>query len=287
MDEDQTIELADGRTLGYAEYGDPTGRPVFFFHGTPGTRHLGRATHSIARTHGLRLLCPDRPGFGLSDFQPDRSIPGWPADVVELADALGLERFGVIGVSGGGPYAAACARFIPERLAGVALVAGVGPFDAPGATRGMAWPNRIMFGLARWLPRLVGALTASMMKQARSEPDKFFTKMKASLPEPDQRVLERPEMREAMLASMDAARPDSARAIAQEMSLLIRPWGFELRDIRPEVHLFQGEQDRNVSPNMGRFQAEQIPSCQAHFYPNEGHVSVFANRGEDILHVFE
>jgi pimeloyl-ACP methyl ester carboxylesterase len=285
LNEDQTLVLSDGRTLGYAEYGDSAGAPLFFFHGFPGTRHMGKTASEVALKLKLRLICPDRPGFGLSDFQKDRTIADWPGDVVQLADALGLDRFGVIGVSGGGPYAAACARFIPERLNRTSIVCGVGPFNAPNATQGMGMQNRIMFGVSRYLPGMVGALMARMMNSARRDPDKAIQRMKASLPAVDQRVLERPEARDIFLDSA-APRADSRRAIAQEAALYVNDWGFELSDIRAEVHLYQGELDLNVSPNMGRIQAAQIPNCDAHFYPDEGHMSLVLNRTEEYLRPF-
>lgn len=287
MSEDKTHRLADGRALGYAEYGDPKGRPVFFFHGFPGTRHLGRATDEPARERGLRMICPDRPGFGLSDLCPGRSMADWPEDVAQLADALQLERFGVLGVSGGGPYAAACARFIPDRLEAVALVCAMGPMNFPGATEGMGGQNRVIFGLGRWVPGLVGWLMNKMMKNAARDPERFLAKMKRSLPEPDQRALDDPMTREVMMTSFDFSRPDAGRAFGQELALYANDWGFALRDIPIEVHVFQGEQDRNVSPNMARYFVDEIPSCTAHFYPDEAHISLFARRGEEILQVFE
>ena len=107
----QTTTLPDGRTLAYAEYGDPDGRPLFFFHGFGGT-HLGWGyleSNCDALNAGVRIISPDRPGTGRSTFMPNRQFTDWPADVTALADALGLDRFGVLGVSGGGPYALACA----------------------------------------------------------------------------------------------------------------------------------------------------------------------------------
>ncbi len=286
MNEDQTLKLGQGRTLGYAEYGDSAGRPVFVFHGFPGTRHMGRPLDEPAQKSGLRLICPDRPGFGLSDIQPGRRIIDWPGDVLELADALGFSRFGVIGISGGGPYAAACARFIPDRLTGTAIVCGVGPFDTPDATSGMSLQNRILFGASRYLPRLVGAVTAAMMKQAMRNPDKFMTRMKASLPEVDQRVLEQPGARDVFLSDSASPRADAGRAIGQEAALYVRNWGFELSEIEAEVCLYQGEVDRNVPAVMGRFQAAQIPNCTARFYPDEGHLSLCISRAEDYLRPF-
>ena len=98
------IDLSDGRVLTCVEYGESTGRPVVFFHGCPGSRGEGTLLDSRARASGLRLIVPDRPGMGGSDFQRARSLLDWPSDVTELVDSLGLERFAVLGVSGGGPY---------------------------------------------------------------------------------------------------------------------------------------------------------------------------------------
>src|SRR3990172_1314809 len=105
------VRLPDGRKLAYAEFGPPDGHPVLYFHGAPSSRleplFLGDA--ELVRL-GLRVIAPDRPGMGGSDFQPGRGFSHWPADVVALADALGLGKFGVFGVSGGGGYVSACAR---------------------------------------------------------------------------------------------------------------------------------------------------------------------------------
>src|SRR5438309_1811387 len=111
----QTIKLRDGRTLAYAEYGDPAGTPVIFFHGTPGSR-LMAAPAWKDESLGLRIIAPDRPGFGLSTYRPNRTILNWASDVAELADALKLDKFIVAGVSGGGPHSLACAHELPDRV---------------------------------------------------------------------------------------------------------------------------------------------------------------------------
>ena len=162
----------------------------------------------------------------------------------------------------------------------------MGPFNAPNATEGMGLRNRIVFGVSRYIPSLVGALMARMMIRARRDPDKMIEYMKASLPEVDRQVLERPEARDIFLTDSAPPRIDWGRAIAQEAALYVNDWGFELRDIRAEVHLYQGELDLNVSPNMGRFQAAQIPNCDSHFYPGEGHMSLVLNRTEEYLRPF-
>ncbi len=117
----RTIRLRDGGRLGYAEWGDTDGRPLLYFHGWPGARVEGRLGAEVARAKGIRFIALDRPGMGLSDYQPRRTFVDWPIDVAELAAALGLDRFAVLGISGGGPYAAACAWKLSERLTGAGI----------------------------------------------------------------------------------------------------------------------------------------------------------------------
>ena len=141
--------LADGRDLGWLELGDPAGMPVFAFHGTPGSRLQLAIDDAPIRATGLRLICPDRPGYGLSTFQPGRRLVDWPGDVVSLADHLGIERFAVMGISGGGPHSAVCAARLGDRVDSAAIVSGVGPLADPRAIEGMMRPNQIFTVLAR------------------------------------------------------------------------------------------------------------------------------------------
>ena len=119
----QTVLLPDGRTLGFAECGDPSGRPVLFFPGPPSGRLFHHPDESVAASLGVRVITVDRPGYGLSDHQPRRTLLNWPSDVTALADALGIGRFAVAGISGGAPYVAACALKIPGRLTPLRLLA--------------------------------------------------------------------------------------------------------------------------------------------------------------------
>jgi len=279
---DNTLRLRDGRLLGYAEYGDPEGKPAFFFHGMPGSRLEAQFGDAAAKKLGLRVIAIDRPGYGLSDFKPRRTFADWPDDVVELADALKVDRFAVAGVSGGGPYVAVCALRIPERLTAAGIISGVGPFDVPGATEGMSRRNRLIFGMARRLPWLVNLPYWLMAQGARRFPDRFISLMMRSLPEPDKAVLARPEIRALFMEDAAEAFRAGGRGAAWDSVLYARPWGFRLEDITMEVHLWQGEEDVNVPPSMGRYQAEAIPNCRPTFYPGEGHLLI-VDRMEEIL----
>lgn len=120
------IRLEDERTLAFYEFGDPTGPPVFVFHGGVGSRGFGLLFEAAAIDLGVRVIAPDRPGYGRSDPQPDRSLLHWPDDVSALADALALDAFGMLAVSGGGPWAAACAYALPDWLTALTLFSAMG-----------------------------------------------------------------------------------------------------------------------------------------------------------------
>jgi pimeloyl-ACP methyl ester carboxylesterase len=172
----QHYTLPDGRRLGYDEHGERDGYPIFYFHGTPSARVEWAffGTEELTQTLNLRVIAVDRPGMGLSDFQPNRRVTDWPADVCALADHLHLERFGVVGYSGGVPYAAVCAARLPDRLTAVGCVAVVGLFDRAGLTAGMN-PHNLRFLEANrdkpWLARLIQRMLAV---GARVAPDKVI-----------------------------------------------------------------------------------------------------------------
>jgi pimeloyl-ACP methyl ester carboxylesterase len=195
----QTLRLKDGRKLGYAEYGDPAGEPLFFFQGTPSSRLL-HPDEVITAALGVRQIQLDRPGFGLSDFQPGRTLLNWPDDVAEVADLLELERFALVGISGGGPYVAACAYKIPERLTAVAMVSSGGPVDAPGAMEGLPRERRLAVAVAQRAPWLLGPLLWLLQNPGR-DPKRFFERYAAHNPPADQVYLEQPEFSQMLQAS--------------------------------------------------------------------------------------
>ena len=279
----ETLRLEDGRLLGYAVYGDPEGWPIFYFHGFPGSRLEAQLADRVAARMGIRLIALDRPGFGLSDFKPRRTIFEWPDDVVKIADALGINRFATIGVSGGGPYAAACALKIPQRLTAVAIVCGLGPLDTPNGTDRMIRTNHLIFFLGRRLPWLAKISLWRIAYQVRRNPEGTLRRMIVALPDPDKAVLARPEVKTAMKDNVVEAFRGGSRGAACELLLYTRPWGFLLQDIATRVNLWHGEQDVSVPPTMGQYQARTIPNCRAIFYPGEDHFSLVINHMEEVL----
>ena len=275
----QQIRLQDGRMLGYAEYGVPDGVPVFYFHGFPSSRLDWQFfdCEDPATELNARIIAADRPGFGLSDFQRDRRMVGWPDDVAELADALQIDRFTVLGVSGGGPYAAACAFKIHGRLTRTGIVCGMGPSDAPGMVDGTSWT---IPGKSSLMRRFILMLTSMGLQR---DPDQFMSRSRETFSEPDRQLLDQPELARVFVEGMQEAFRSGIGGANHEAGLYTQPWGFQLQEIAAEVHLWHGELDNNVPISVGRYVADAIPDCNARFYEGEGHLALPHNRMLEIL----
>lgn len=270
-DTGEVIRLADGRAIGYAEYGNRDGQALFYFHGDPGSRLEARFLAQAAEDAGVRLLGVDRPGMGLSTYQPRRRLLDWPDDVAELADRLGIDRFSVLGVASGGPHAAACAHRIPGRLNACGLASPLGPFG----------PARAV--LSRSIPWVVTPLTSRLFADAERG-ERRLRRLARGWVEPDRRVLDQPGVAELMAAVLADAFRQGPRGPAREGALFGHPWGFSWRDIEmSEVYLWHGELDRSVPIGVARAVADELPHCTATYYPDEGHISLIVNRAGDLV----
>lgn len=251
--DDRVLKLPDGRLLGYAEYGDPAGRALFFFHESPGSRLSGAFLDSAAKERGIRVVALERPGFGLSDYQPGRRVGDWPADVREAARQLGWERFAVLGCGAGGPYALACAASPGEQLTAVCVVSGEGlPTGAgPGRLRAKA-------GIA---------LDSLLVRRA---PALYFRTLLRNAPQADRAQLSAPALRAALLRSAREAFRHGTRGVAEEAALVSKPWGVELAAVSAPVSLWQGEAESPGRVAAARALAAAIPACVATFVPGAG-----------------
>ena len=279
------IRLRDGRALAFAEYGNPRGLPIIHCHGTPSSRVEGDLTFSgtVATDLGVRIIVPDRPGMGRSDFQPGRRIVDWPNDVLELATALELNTFAVLGASGGAPYAAACGVLIPDRVRIIGLLGGVAPVDGPGMLAAMSAPLRIMIRLARFAPGVLRGLFRLNLRAMRGGGQRGSDRMAASFPEPDRSLLQLAEVRDGFMACFQESCRQGSRGPVWDVGLMARPWGFDLAAMKVPVLLWHGERDRNVPAAHGRYLAGAISTCRAAFYPDEAHLSLPRNHQRDIL----
>jgi pimeloyl-ACP methyl ester carboxylesterase len=281
--QDQTIQLGDGRTLGYAEYGLGGGKPVMYFTGGNSSRFEGRWFEEAVHKQGIRLIVPDRPGFGLSSYHPNRQLLDWPDDVVELANALTIKAFSVFGLSGGGPYVLATAYRIPDRVEKVAVVSGTAPPEMPNKFRGMWPPVRLIFVTAERWPR-GNRFLLKQMAGFYSNEDQMMKRMKQALPKPDVELIgRRPEIIKIFAEATKEAHRNGIDGDALEWKLYVNDWAFQLWEIQKEVRLWYGKYDRQVPMEMGRYLSKELPNSQLIEVEDGGHFSTINNHIEEIL----
>jgi pimeloyl-ACP methyl ester carboxylesterase len=266
-----TIQLADSRQLGYLAYGNPGGDVLFYLHGHPGCGLEARFLAAAAGRAGVRLIGVDRPGMGLSTYQPRRQLLDWPDDLVELADHMHMDHFSVVGFSGGAPYAAACAYRIPYRLNGCGLVSGAGQVSV------------FVAFLARWLPWILTYTIRRYFADQQQAQESLARFARRWVPQ-DRNALHQAGISDLMAASVAGAFHQGAKGAAYEGTLLGRPWGFDTADITlPTIQLWHGELDKQIPVSTARAVANTLPNCQATFYPDEGHISTIVNHAEEIV----
>ncbi|KFY75464.1 hypothetical protein V499_04553 [Pseudogymnoascus sp. VKM F-103] len=294
--QNQTFTLPDGRQLGYAEYGDHNGTPLLYFHGYPSCRLEAYAIDDIAQRHNTRILALDRPGFGLSTPQPNRSITDWPADVSAFAKSMQLSRFAVLGASGGGPYALACAHGLPqETLAGVGLFAS-GPPWVGGAhynsiyrrvarTMAIYWPTglRILFDVlvrvSTWVVHsgpVSRRIDRWLEQEDKNKEDSHqdVNKTSAMITHKKTTAERRLELVHALLEEPFA---QGGKAAVEEARLLSsNDWGFSFESVRHNpVIIWHGAKDTNAPVELIRYMVKKLPHCIYHEFKDDTHYTMF------------
>ncbi|MHA1977220.1 MAG: alpha/beta hydrolase [Candidatus Hodarchaeales archaeon] len=286
----QIMELSSGRKLSYAEYGSKEGIPVIYFHGNFGSRlEASFGNEKLLEDLGIRFICPDRPGMGLSGFQEKRSILDWPDDILELVIHLKLEKYALIGGSGGGPYVLACAYKLPQtNIMGSAVVAGLGPYEL--SKKGMNSRSRNLLFIAKHFPWTFNFLTwITMGRKIKSKDHKWweknYQKLQKQLPEPDKIIMQKPKIQDCMTNKTIEAFRQGIKGPSHDFKLYARPWGFKLEDIpiQSRIFIFHGELDTTVPISMAKTMSSLIPNCHSKYYPKEGHISVYINNLAEIL----
>lgn len=274
---DRSIRLPDGRLLGYADFGDPAGVPIFGLHGTPGSRLMFTLADPVAAKLGIRLIAPERPGFGLSTYQPGRSLASYALDIADFADALGIGRFGVAGVSGGGPYAVACAALLPDRVTALGLVSPVGPMAGAERPASIGFGHYGAFRLVPRLPPLMAAIFSIGRYAFLYAPDVIFALLLARASPWDWNILSRPEVRRNLVQGVAEGCRPGIRASTQEMGIFARPWNLPFGDIQAPAFLWQGMADRNVPVSAALRLGELVPDCHVQRIEGAGHYWIFDN----------
>jgi pimeloyl-ACP methyl ester carboxylesterase len=275
--DDHRLELGDGRTIGYATWGDPDGAPVLIGHGTPGSRLAlapGLDDPEWIRQQRLLFVGVDRPGYGYSDPWAEASLLDCAGDLVRVADALGLDRFAALGFSGGAPYVLALGELVPERLRGVAVVCGLGMLDRPGALEGMSEADLEDTRMAREAPDELATARGEAARAILEDPEAMFEGLSEELPEVDRRALEKPEVRAFLIETFQEAVRQGATGWIDDELRQVQPWPFRLEEISGvDVRLHHGEADLLVPAHHAKHLAEGISGSRLQLYPDEGHLS--------------
>lgn len=273
------VTLPDGRKLAYAEFGQPDGHPVIYFHGGASSRLEPLLFDELIHKSGLRCIALDRPGIGQSDPQPNRGFSDCPKDVVVLADTLGLDKFSVLGVSSGGGYVFACAAKIPDRLISAVAVSGAWDMDS---LQDLPIFTRWIYTLSKTFPLLLQGVMKLSLGLFQGNSEKLLASFKKQLPPVDYDVFQSPQRLQAIQASTIEAMRQGVKSVTEDILLYVHPWDFKAEEIQMPVKLFHGEQDTKVPISMAKQVADRLPTAQLFSYPNEGHISVGINQFEAI-----
>jgi len=272
---DNLLTLPDGRKLAYAEFGKPDGHPVLYCHGSPTSRlEPLMVGDDLLSQLGLRVICPDRPGIGQSDFQSGRGFSDWPKDVVFLMEAIGLDRFSVLGVSGGGGYAAVCAAKIPERLHKVVIASGAWRMDWPEAVENLGFPYSLMWRSAKHAPILLSFILSMlkvMLRPPKGDCGQVLAQQTKTLPSS-----------KIFLWAVGEAVKQGSKGTLWDMRLHVREWDFDLAEIQVPLTLYHGEQDRNIPLALVQRVVSSLPRAQLLTYPEDDHVSTLSNHFDEI-----
>jgi pimeloyl-ACP methyl ester carboxylesterase len=286
MNGQNIVQLHDGAVLAFEEYGDPGGVPVIFCHGWPSSRTMGQLADEPARTLGVRIISPDRPGISGSTIQPDRRLSDWPASVEQLVDDLGIGEFRMLAISGGAPYAYATAVAMPERVRAIAIVGGVIPFAELTDLEGLLPFYRLMLALYRRRPQLLrrsfqlARLFLSLRPPVRLRP--LVLGMLLLRP-CDADSLRDNVAFEAIFESQRRAWRGSTEGVMADAQIYAQPWGFAVEDVCVPVRLWHGKEDRAFAVRMAEQLAKRLPNCKARFIENEGHYSLPIRHMREIL----
>ncbi len=286
------IEMADGRRVGLAKFGAVDGYPVLALHGAPASRIMFDVTDGPAKKLGLTLYCPDRPGYGLTPKDDTPTLSARVDDLELIADALSLEKFAVLGVSGGGPYAVALAAKLGNRITGLGLVSPLGPVAEYEAAKKsgligdehkkMSRGHRILF---LDLPKLHGVLSVQAGLSARvfkAAPHLFARLFALSLSASDRKVLEQPHVQESLIAmTLEALRQDVAGGLA-DLAVFSKPWQVAFEAITAPAFVWQGTSDRIVPESVSVWLSGLIPNCRLVGLEDCGHFWVYDNV-EEVL----
>ena len=278
------IAVGDDRQIGFAEFGDPQGRAVFWLHGTPGARRqIPMEARVYAEQRQIRLIGVDRPGIGSSSPYQYDTVFAFAEDLRTIADTLGIDRFEVIGLSGGGPYTLACAAAMPDRVVAAGVLGGVAPVRGADAIGGGV---STLITAAAPVVEVAGAplrlVASQLIRLIRPVAEPALYAYARISPEADRRLLVRPEFKAMFLDDLlNGSRKQLAAPFA-DVVVFARDWGFRLDEVKVPIRWWHGDRDHIVPFEHGQHVVSRLPDAQLTHPPGESHLAGLG-RAEEIL----
>ena len=276
----KSVRTDDGRVLSVGEGGDARGKPVFALHGTPGSRLLYGPHVADASKRGIRLISYDRPGYGGSSPLPGRKVADVTKDVATIADHLGLERFALWGMSGGGPHALACAALLPKRVVAAASLASPAPYPSPGLDwlNGQGEDNVAEFSASMEGPEQLDRFLAPLWERLlNADPQGFAKEFETLLPPVDKALLFG-ELGDFLVSNTKEGIRPGHEGWKEDDLAFVSDWGFKPSDVAVPLLLEQGREDKMVPFAHGVWLSEHIPGAETRLSQEDGHLSLFQRR---------
>jgi pimeloyl-ACP methyl ester carboxylesterase len=278
----RTIAVRSGRKVGYYDYGDPNGVPVFALHGTPSCGAGFDWVDEPAHERGLRVLAPDRAGIGLSDPLPRRPVVEYASELADLADAFGFDRFAVLGYSGGGPYACAAAYALGPRLTAVGVAAGMGQIGVWAQPDDFEGTDTRFLGMSLQRPWLARAVLRATNVAANAFPKQALATFAKELTPDEAAFMQSFDEPRAAIALFTQAFLRGASGVVDDYAALAQPWGFDVAQIDVPLRVWQGDADTMVPYAHATDLVERVPNATLTVWPDEGHLALVNHIG-DVL----
>lgn len=263
------------RRIGFSEFGSPEGPTVIWLHGTPGARRqIPPEAREYAELQGFRLIGLDRPGVGSSTAHDYGTIADFTIDFQTVLNTLGIDRFSVIGLSGGGPYSLAVSHFLPDRVVSTGIVGGVAPINGPEAiSGGLVQLAQYAVPLLNVAGRPIGSALSTALSFARPIADPAISIYGRLSPEADRELLSRPEFRAMFLDDLLHGGSRRMEAPFADLKLFVRDWGFRISDVQARIDWWHGDADNIIPFAHGEHMVNLLPNAEMHAMPGQSHIS--------------
>ncbi|MCA9904882.1 MAG: alpha/beta hydrolase [Anaerolineae bacterium] len=255
---EQQITLHDGRTLSYAEYGDPAGVPVILFHGLGSSKYFHPLDEQALMAQNVHFIVPNRPGVGASDRKAKHIVEEYAEDMAALDKTLHLGRFIALGWSVGAAYALACAYALPTHVSTVGIVGGMAPLSGPDAPHHLPGPwNRIAL-MTHYAPWMLRWSFRQQSQQMTADADAALKKSITEMSTPDRALMAQPEVFQMMRAATVEGYAHQGAGVIDDVLALAQPWGFALNEVQQRVMLWYGSEDKTWPASVGQHLADRL-----------------------------